>query len=77
MIVLPEKVPITIAMDTYVVRKLFSPMKQNVIGYDLRYHPRLINSYSGTDGTEASLAVTPRIILYHDGRSAFAWLRDS
>ena len=59
-----EKLPITIAMDIYVARQPIFDRNQKVIGYELLYRSGLTNSYDGTDGTEASLAVIRNTFLF-------------
>lgn len=55
---------ITIAMDIYVARQPIFNRRQKVIGYELLYRSGLTNSYGGTDGTEASLAVIGNTFLF-------------
>ena len=51
-------------MDIYVARQPIFNRSQKVIGYELLYRSGLTNSYDGTDGTEASLAVIRNTFLY-------------
>jgi len=51
-------------MDIYVARQPIFNRHQKVIGYELLYRSGLTNSYDGTDGTEASLAVIRNTFLY-------------
>jgi EAL and modified HD-GYP domain-containing signal transduction protein len=59
-----QKLPITIAMDIYVARQPIFNRNQKVIGYELLHRSGLTNSYDGTDGTEASLAVISNTYLF-------------
>jgi c-di-GMP-related signal transduction protein len=51
-------------MDIYVARQPIFNRNQKVIGYELLHRSGLTNSYSGTDGTEASLAVISNTYLF-------------
>ena len=50
-------------MDIYVARQPIFNRNQKVIGYELLHRSGLTNSYDGTDGTEASLAVIGNTLL--------------
>ena len=51
-------------MDIYVARQPIFNRNQKVIGYELLHRSGLTNSYDGTDGTEASLAVIGNTYLF-------------
>ena len=51
-------------MDIYVARQPIFNRNQKVIGYELLHRSGLTNSYDGTDGTEASLAVIRNTYLF-------------
>jgi c-di-GMP-related signal transduction protein len=54
---LREELPITIAMDTYVVRKPMLNTRRKGVGHKPLYHSGLTKSYGGTGRTEAPLAL--------------------
>jgi c-di-GMP-related signal transduction protein len=53
-------------MDIYVARQPIFNRNQKVIGYEMLHRSGLTNSYDGTNGTEASLAVISNTYLAAD-----------